>query len=1218
MRHAPAINLAATSLSLSSISVKSSDPLVIPITVRQSSDHPEIPTFALIDSGATSSFINADFCKQHDLGLTSKPEPVPLFVIDGRPIKSGAVTHSCSLQAKISDRPVSLTLDVTQLGAYPVILGTPWLRRYNPDIDWRRNTIVVHERTLSDQKPIKALPFVPDVNDSDASMIAWLDAKAFTDLADLPDSQSGLLHLSTDSAFTISATYETGPFQDDLPDPPDYVANLKQVVPSDYHGLLSAFSKTKADTLPPHRPYDLSVDLEDGKSPPFGPLYSLSELELKALSDWLKENLSKGFIRASTSPAGAPILFVKKKNGSLRLCVDYRALNNITIKNRYPLPLIPEALDRLRTARIFTKLDLRGAYNLVRVKEGDEWKTAFRTRYGHFECLVMPFGLTNAPAVFQHFMNDVFRDMLDHTVLIYLDDILVFSENPDQHTDHVKKVLQRLIDNGLYCSHEKCEFNVTRTEFLGFIVSSDGIEMAQDKVQSVQDWPEPKKLRDIQQFLGFANFYRRFIKGYSRIIIPLTRLLKKNSTFNFDDAARTAFRTIKERFSDASILRHFIPDLETVIETDASDFAISAILSQYHGKELRPVAFMSRKMLPAELNYEIHDKELLAIVSAVKLWRHYLEGLSKPFIILTDHQALQYFQTSKTLTRRQARWSEIINHHKYVIRYRPGDKSGKPDALSRRPDYAEGGKASESDPQILLRPLEISASGPQGLQSSLQEDLRTYQNLDPDLVDIKQKLTIPLANRDDELTNELKDYEVRNGLLHLRGLICVPNHEGIKVRILHQAHDVIELGHPGQAKTLEVVQRQFHWPRMREFINEYINSCDACQRNKAVHHRKYGLLNPLPVPTGPWRSLSMDHVVDLPRSNGYDSVLVVVDRLTKQAHFILADKTDTASDLARQFLENIFRLHGLPSDIVSDRGTTFRSGWWKAFLKMLKIKPNLSTAFHPETDGQTERVNQTLELHLRIFCDYLQSNWSELLPLAEFAYNSTYHSSIGMTPFYANYGYHPRLSITIEDDQVPAASDHVVEVRRAHELAKDNIRTALKQHTFWANKKRTPAPDFQVGDKVWLLRRNIATARPSRKLDSKKLGPFQILDKVGNLAYRLELPDSMEIHPVFHVSLLEKFVPNRHPQRTVAPPPDPTVTAGGEELYTVERILDSRWQRDSLQYFVHWEGYPIEERTWAHASDLSDQDPLVIAFHTKYPNKPGAERIQVRSRRTRA
>ena len=773
----------------------------------------------------------------------------------------------------------------------------PWLRQHNPHIDWRRNVMTIPQQELP--TPVKALPLVPRHIEQITSPspvqldISWLDAPLYCAAAQLPDSCVGILRVvhsadfrlgtlravHSDASAAINGTGET-PFDVSVPDPPDYVDTLKKLVPVAFHDLLAAFSKTRADTLPPHRPYDLSIDLEEGKTPPFGPLYSLSKTELDALSAWLEENLSKGFIRASQSPAGAPILFVKKKDGSLRLCVDYRALNNITIKNRYPLPLIPETLDRLNGARCFTKLDLRGAYNLVRIKEGDEWKTAFRTRYGHFECVVMPFGLTNAPAAFQHFMNDIFRDLLDNTVLIYLDDILIFSDDHSSHEAHVRQVLERLIEHGLYCKAEKCEFAVDSTEFLGFVISRDGVSMAKDKVDAVLSWPDPKNLREVQQFLGFANFYRRFIKGYSRIILPLTKLLKKNTSFDYDSAACQAFNDIKQAFTSADILRHFDPELETVIETDASDFAISAILSQYHDQVLHPVAFMSRKMNPAERNYEIHDKELLAIVSALKLWRHYLEGISKPFTILTDHQALEYFQSAKVLTRRQARWSESINHHKYKIKYRPGRTAGKPDALSRRPDFAEGGKASEAEPQTLLRPIEDSSTAMISATtfsptSNLKESIQFTTKQDPVTLRILEQLQ---SHRDDASEN-LCDYRMEDGLLLFKDRIYVPDHEDIKVRLLQQAHDALEVGHPGQAKTLEILQRNYYWPKMREFINEYIESCDSCQRNKSVHHSKYGYLQPLPVPKGPWQSLAMDHITDLPESEGYNRVLIVVDRL---------------------------------------------------------------------------------------------------------------------------------------------------------------------------------------------------------------------------------------------------------------------------------------------------------------------------------------------------
>lgn len=1209
----------------STLAPSHSDPLVLPLGLLRPSN-PEgfpslqdcvIPTFGLVDSGATANFIDLDFCKEHDLPLTEKAHPVPLFVIDGRPIKSGAVTHSVSLVVQFGDgHTQTITFDVTKLGTYPAILGIPWLRRASPDIDWKANTLSFSDPVAAG-KPMKGLPLVPE-----APQIAWLDAEGFAAATLLPDTSFGVLRYNPEPPLSISATSET-PFDLDADDPPDYLDMVKKTVPSVYHDYLAAFSKKKADTLPQHRPYDLSIDLEPGTNPAFGPLYSLSEVELKALREWLDENLSKGFIRASRSPAGSPILFVKKKDGSLRLCVDYRALNAITVKNRYPLPLIPEALDRLRQAKIYTKMDLRGAYNLVRIKEGDEWKTAFRTRYGHFECLVMPFGLTNAPAAFQHFMNDVFRDLLDHTVLIYLDDILVFSDNERDHQEHVKQVLQRLIENGLYVAPHKCEFHVRKTEFLGFIVSSDGVSMAPDKVESIMGWPSPTKVKELQQFLGFANFYRRFIKGYSRVILPMTRLLKKDAKFVWSADAEKAFNHLKEAFRGADILRHFDPTLETVIETDSSDFAISAILSQYHDKVLHPVAFMSRKMNPAELNYEIHDKELLAIVSAMKIWRHYLEGLEHPFTIITDHQALEYFQTTKTLTRRQARWSEVVNHHKYKIKYRTGKASGKPDALSRRPDYAEGGRACEAEPQTLLRPLAISATL-HSRTSPIAQQIRDYIKHDPAIQETLEALRNPEQPRDDAIAEELEHYTLEDDLLLYDGLVYVPDFDDLKVAICKQAHDAKEIGHPGQAKTLEILERNFYWPRMRNFVNTYVRTCDACQRNKPVHHKKYGLLQTLPVPSAPWKSLSMDHITDLPPSHGYDAILVVADRMTKQAHFIPARKSDDARDLARQFLRNIFRLHGLPSDIVSDRGTTFTSRWWKEFLRLLDIKPNLSTAFHPQTDGQTERIHQTLEQHLRTFCDYQQDDWFDLLPLAEHAYNCTHHSSIGMSPFFANFGYNPNLSITLKDTPVPAVTDRLRQLREVHEQARHNIKQALEQHTIYANRKRAEAPDFLEGEKVWLLRKNLKTDRPSDKLDSKRLGPFTILERIGKSAFKLELPPSMKIHPVFHVSLLEKYHRNTLPDRDAPPPPDPVIREDGTEAYVVEKILDSdykgRGRARQLEYFVHWQGYPVADRSWIYASDLPAIDPMVIDYHTRYPHKPGYERLSHidRARGTRA
>jgi hypothetical protein len=427
-------------------------------------------------------------------------------------------------------------------------------------------------------------------------------------------------------------------------------------VPQEYRSFADVFSKSRANDLAPHRPYDLRINLEDGKSPPLGPIYSLSQSELTALREFIDDNLANGFIRSSRSSHGAPVLFVKKKDGSLRLCVDFRGLNSISKKDRYPLLLISDLLDAPRKARIYTKIDLRHAYHLVRIAEGDEWKTAFRTRYGSFEWCVMPFGLSNAPAAFQRFMNDVFADLLDVCVVVYLDDILIYSDSTELHRQHVLEVLTRLRKFGLYARADKCEFDRHSVEYLGYILSPDGLTMSSDKVKAIQEWPEPRKVKDIQSFLGFANFYRRFIHNYSDIVIPLTRLTRKNAPWDFSDSCRSAFNTLKKAFISAPILTHWAPDSPLIVETDASDYALAAILSTTTPDgEVHPIAFHSRTFSAPELNYDVHDKELLAIFDAFKAWRHYLEGSGSPIDVITDHRNLQYFSTTKVLTRRQAR-----------------------------------------------------------------------------------------------------------------------------------------------------------------------------------------------------------------------------------------------------------------------------------------------------------------------------------------------------------------------------------------------------------------------------------------------------------------------------------------------------------------------------------------------------------------------------------
>jgi RNase H-like domain found in reverse transcriptase/Reverse transcriptase (RNA-dependent DNA polymerase) len=481
------------------------------------------------------------------------------------------------------------------------------------------------------------------------------------------------------------------PLKPNPPDKPKSNPNLKDV-PEVYHEFADVFPRQKANTLPPHQYCDLKINIDEGAKISVGPIYPLSKFELKTLWEFIDENLKTGFIHPSNSPFGAPVLFIKKKDGSLRLCVNFRWLNAITQKDKYPLPLTSELLDTPSRAKVFTKIDLKHAYHLIQIAAGDEWKTAFHTHYRSFEWLVMPFGLTNAPGGFQRFLNGIFSDLFDVYVIIYLDDILIFSGNKDDHFRHVSKVLKQLQKHRLYANGKKCDFHSESIDYLGHMIGPNGLQMDPAKVKVIQDWPEPRKIKDIQSFLGFANFYRWYIHNYSNIVVLLTHLTQKNISWNFDESCKLAFLTFKQAFISAPVLTHYKPGCPLVIETDASDYALAAILSQVESnREIHLVTYLSWTFSDIELNYNTHDKELMAIYEAFKTWWHYLEGTKVLIDVVMDHKNLEYFCTTWILSRRQARWSTFLSRFNMVIRFCPGCLGTKPNALTRQPDlYPKG------------------------------------------------------------------------------------------------------------------------------------------------------------------------------------------------------------------------------------------------------------------------------------------------------------------------------------------------------------------------------------------------------------------------------------------------------------------------------------------------------------------------------------------------
>ena len=1117
-------------------------------------------------------------------------------------------------------------MQLVTLAHFPLVLGFPWLARHNPRIDWTagtlsfesplcRSTCLIPPHNPSPTPspcgipPITHIPFPP--SPVIAATLPLQPAQAPAPVQTPPAVPAPTLQPAQ------PPSPAPAPFQSPFPPHPD----LYTKVPAAYHDYLDVFSEQGANTLPPHRKYDLEIPLKPGTTPPWGHIYPMSVPELTTIKEYVKGYLENGFIRHSKSEAAAPCMFIKRDDGKLRLVVDYRGLNAITVKNRYPLPLIGEMLDRLNTAKIFTKIDLRNAYHQVRVKAGDEWKTAFRCREGHFEYQVCPQGPTNAPAMFQHFMNDILREQLDITAVGLLDDVIIFSEDPADHVPHVREILQILRENKLYAKIEKCEFDKDCMTFVGYMVSTAGIGMDPAKVSSLLDWPVPKSIKDVQAFLGFANFYRKFILSYSAVAAPLTDLTRKTpGKFTWTEKAGEAFRQLQQAFTSAPILRHFQPDLPITIETDASDFAIGCILSQPGPNgDLHPVCFYSRKLSPAELNYPIYDKELLAVVAAFKHWRVYVEGAVHSVQVFSDHKNLEYFSTARTTSRRHSRWAATLASYDYKIHYRKGTENGKADAMSRRPDYKDPPPPSlpvlsqPPPPPIPPPPYHINAAVSLAPEDPLLPEIAAAQAADTTLSAIIQAyLRRPDGESNPALPSgspsgrSLVHYNMQGGILYTKGRISIPpTSKTLILKILQQYHDSPMAGHFGVARTQALVAQYFAWPGLASAVNSYVISCDACQRNKVVRHAPFGLLSPLSIPSRPWSHVSLDWITDLPPSHYHDAILVVVDRLTKMAIFIPTTKSMPAPDVAALFVQHVIRLHGVPENIVSDRDPIFTSHFWRRLLELLGIHANRSTAFHPQTDGQTERLNSVLEQYLRIYCDYQQTDWASLLPLAEFSYNNSKHSATTLSPFFANYGFHPSMSLlpTDPDSTTPAADSYVKQLQQAQVVLQRELLKARKAMEISANRRRRPAPTLLPGAQVWLLRRNIKTIRPSSKLDVRRLGPYSVIGPVGTSSYRLDLLGTMRIHPVFHVSLLEPHVANTFPGRIQSTPH--SIAVEGFEEFEVREILDSKIRRRRLLYLVDWVGYDVSDQSWEPAANLSNAQLEVDAFHIRYPQSPG-------------
>ncbi|GJZ20178.1 reverse transcriptase domain-containing protein [Tanacetum coccineum] len=798
-----------------------------------------------------------------------------------------------------------------------------------------------------------------------------------------------------------------------------------------------------------------------------------------------------------TSPWGAPVLFVKKKDGSMRMCIDYRELNKLTIKNRYPLPRIDDLFDQLQGACCFSKIDLHSGYHQLRVREEDIPKTAFRTRYGHFEFTVMPFGLTNAPAIFMDLMNRVCKPYLDKFVIVFIDDILIYSKSKEEHEVHLKTILDLLKKEKLYAKFSKCEFWLQEVQFLGHVVNRDGIHVDPSKVESVKNWKTPESSTEIRSFLGLAGYYRRFIENFSKIAKPLTLLTQKNKAYVWGDKQDEAFKILKEKLCNAPVL--VLPDGpdDFMVYCDASKQGFGSVLMQ-RGKVL---AYASRQLKKHEKNYTTHDLELGAVVFALKIWRHYLYGTKS--VIYTDHKSLQYIFDQKDLNMRQMLWIELLSDYECEIKYHPGKENMVADALSRKER---------------LNPRRVRA-----MSITIHSGLKTK------ILKERSEASKDLKSPTEWLRGLERHFEQRDdGEIYFFDRIWIPSISGVRKLIMDEAHTSRYSVHPGADKMYYDLRDLYWRPGMKREIAEYVNRCLTCSKIKAEHKKPSGFRQQPEIPEWKWEKITMDFVTKLPKSSsGHDTIWVIVDRLTKSVHLLPIREDYKTEKLAKIYTNEIVARHGVPVSIISDRDGRFTSHLWQAFQKALCTRLDMSTTYHPQTDSQSERTIQTLEDMVRACIMDFGGSWDTHLPLIEFFYNNSYHKSIKCAPFEALYGQKCRSPViwTEVGESQLIGPKIVQEMTEKIVQIKERLKTNRSRQKSYADKRRKPL-EFKVGDRVLLKVspwKGVVRFGKKGKLAQRYVGPFEIVEHVGLVAYRLKLPHELScVHDTFHVSNIKK------------------------------------------------------------------------------------------------
>ena len=861
-------------------------------------------------------------------------------------------------------------------------------------------------------------------------------------------------------------------------------------------------------------------------------------------------------------------------------------------------------INHVKGAALFSKFDVRWGYNNVHIKAGDEWKAAFITNEGLFEPRVMFFGLTNSPATFQTMMNAIFtQELREGWVTIYMDDILIHTANDlPLHRRKVHQILDKLQHHDLYLKPEKCLFEKRKMEFLGVVLQNGRIRMDDAKLKGVADWPVPRSVKDVRAFLGFTGFYRYFVPHYSQIARPLIDLTCKAAIFHWGTPQTRAFETLKTLMCQRPVLHQPQYDKPFYLATDASGYGVGAVLLQEGEPNPRtkkpmqhPIAYYSATFTPTERNYDIYERELLAVLKALKHWRPHLAATEIPVTVLTDHANLTFWKNPQNVNRRVARWFAFLQDYNLVIKHVPGKLHAAADMLSR-PPVQDRGEMDNSNLTLLPPSLFLNATHTiEGSWTELRQSLVDHQQAHRTLM---------------KKWEQSEKASLQEGIWTVQGRIVVPPNEELKRAILHRYHDAPMAGHPGRDRTLNTVKRLFWWPDLTGWVTAYVRGCTSCQQKKPQNHprRTPQFRIPTTADTLPFQTIGLDLITQLPPSRGADAILTIVDHGCSRAAIFLPCKTTiTGEGVAKLYMEHVYRWFGLPRKVISDRDPRFTSHFAKGLTQTLGIQQNVSTAFHPQTDRLTERKNQWVEGYLRHLAAAQQDDWADWLAVATAVHNHHPNATTKVPPIEALIGYQPRL----DHQGPPSMNDRAEErTRRAYE-AREMARAAINR---WAG--QTPSPQFKTGDRVWLEAKNLTLPYASIKLAPKRVGPFLIVKQVSPVAYQLALPPSWTIHDVFHASLLSPF---RHTvQRGQDFPRPPPEIVEGEAEFEVEAIKNHRFygRQHQLQYLIGWKGYPSADDTWENADQVF-APALIAQYHRHHPLQDkrarSSRRVAIRS-----